>query len=161
MYELYWGQEIFLLKLFNFLIIAAGISTGTCFFLKSLYIFFVFYQGRYERLVIRRTLYELFHLVKIQSYHIFFPWQCIFISFQSPSLCLHETWPKLGILSINYNIRYFKMVAFCVSAIIADMSLDILEHVKGLNIKHLPETKLAVRIGNHTGSCCAGTMTSE
>lgn len=53
------------------------------------------------------------------------------------------------------------MVAFCVSAIIADMSLDILEHVKGLKIKHLPETKLAVRIGNHTGSCCAGTMTSE
>lgn len=47
------------------------------------------------------------------------------------------------------------VVLFCVG-IIADISLEIMEAVKSFKIRHLPETELCVRIGNHTGSCCAG-----
>lgn len=45
---------------------------------------------------------------------------------------------------------------FVVKGIIADISLEIMATVKNFRIKHLPEIELCVRIGNHTGPCCAG-----
>lgn len=44
----------------------------------------------------------------------------------------------------------------CFQGVIADMSLDILHEVGSFKIKHLPNEDVKVRIGNHTGSCCAG-----
>ena len=43
-----------------------------------------------------------------------------------------------------------------IAGIIADISLEIMETIKAFEIKHLPETELCLRMGNHTGSCCAG-----
>ena len=40
---------------------------------------------------------------------------------------------------------------------IANMSLDILSAVTRFKIRHRPEVKMRIRIGLHTGSCCAGT----
>lgn len=56
----------------------------------------------------------------------------------------------------NKNKTKRKNVRFFVVGIIADISLEIMETAKTFQIKHLPETELCVRIGNHTGSCCAG-----
>ena len=42
------------------------------------------------------------------------------------------------------------------SGIIASMSLDIVAKVGRFKIKHLPHVDVKVRIGAHTGSCCAG-----
>lgn len=36
------------------------------------------------------------------------------------------------------------------------MSLDLLEEVKLFKVAHLPGEQLQIRIGNHTGPCCAG-----
>lgn len=36
------------------------------------------------------------------------------------------------------------------------MSLDIVQEVKDFKIKNLPEEQLRVRIGIHSGPCCAG-----
>jgi len=38
------------------------------------------------------------------------------------------------------------------------MSLDILNSVKKFKMKHLPEECVQIRIGYHTGSCCAGKV---
>lgn len=38
------------------------------------------------------------------------------------------------------------------------MSMDILEEVKRFKVKHLPNEIVRVRIGVHTGPCCAGNM---
>lgn len=47
------------------------------------------------------------------------------------------------------------------SAVIADMSLDILAGVKVFTIKHMPEEDVQVRIGCNTGPCCAGTLIED
>ena len=39
---------------------------------------------------------------------------------------------------------------------IADMALGILRRLMNFRVKHLPETEVRVRIGIHTGPCCAG-----
>ena len=39
---------------------------------------------------------------------------------------------------------------------IADMSLHILSALMKFKLHHLPEVKVNVRIGMHTGPCCAG-----
>ncbi|KAL4223565.1 hypothetical protein ACF0H5_017035 [Mactra antiquata] len=44
------------------------------------------------------------------------------------------------------------------AGIIADMSLDLLEEVSKFKVKHLPNEVLKVRIGMHTGPCCAGVV---
>jgi len=36
------------------------------------------------------------------------------------------------------------------------MSLDIVREVSKFKIRHLPDSQIRVRIGNHTGPCCAG-----
>ena len=41
---------------------------------------------------------------------------------------------------------------------ISRMSLRILEAVKTFRIRHKPEEQLKIRIGLHTGSCCAGVV---
>ena len=38
------------------------------------------------------------------------------------------------------------------------MSLHILSALMAFKLQHLPEVKINVRIGMHTGSCCAGTF---
>jgi len=38
------------------------------------------------------------------------------------------------------------------------MSLQILEAVKTFRIRHKPDEQLKIRIGLHTGSCCAGVV---
>ena len=43
---------------------------------------------------------------------------------------------------------------------ISRMSLQILEAVKTFKIRHKPEEQLKIRIGLHTGSCCAGVVRS-
>lgn len=43
--------------------------------------------------------------------------------------------------------------------IMAEMSLDIIHKVEHFKIRHLPQEDLKVRIGLHTGSCCAGMRT--
>ena len=43
---------------------------------------------------------------------------------------------------------------------IADLSLNILSALLQFRPKHLPELKIRVRIGIHTGSCCAGKSSS-
>ena len=40
------------------------------------------------------------------------------------------------------------------------MSLQILEAVKTFRIRHKPDEQLKIRIGLHTGSCCAGVVTN-
>ena len=39
---------------------------------------------------------------------------------------------------------------------IANMSLDLRDCVKRFKIRHLPQRRLMIRIGLHTGSCAAG-----
>ena len=41
---------------------------------------------------------------------------------------------------------------------IARMSLALLENVENFKIPHLPEKKLELRIGLHTGPCVAGVV---
>merc|ERR1719367_1823582 len=41
---------------------------------------------------------------------------------------------------------------------ISRMSLSILQAVTTFTIKHKPDTKLRIRIGLHTGPCCAGVV---
>ena len=41
---------------------------------------------------------------------------------------------------------------------ISRMSLQILEAVKTFRIRHKPDEQLKIRIGLHTGSCCAGVV---
>ncbi|KAL3858495.1 hypothetical protein ACJMK2_013083 [Sinanodonta woodiana] len=41
---------------------------------------------------------------------------------------------------------------------ICDMSLEIISNIMGFKIKHMEERKLMVRIGIHTGPCCAGVV---
>jgi len=36
--------------------------------------------------------------------------------------------------------------------------MDIVKAVGTFKVKHLPNEELRVRIGNHTGSCCAGKL---
>ena len=38
------------------------------------------------------------------------------------------------------------------------MSLSLLEAVKSFRIKHKPDVSLRIRIGLHTGPCCAGVV---
>jgi len=40
--------------------------------------------------------------------------------------------------------------------IIADLSLDVVEDVSVFEVKSAPGEEITVRIGLHTGSCCAG-----
>lgn len=54
----------------------------------------------------------------------------------------------INIVNLIYQLYFL--------GIIADMSLDIRHKVGSFKIKHLPEEVVKVRIGNHTGSCCAG-----
>lgn len=49
------------------------------------------------------------------------------------------------------------LLLFNFKGIAADMSLDILHKVRTFKMKHLPEEDMKIRIGLHTGSCCAGT----
>eukprot|EP00116_Pleurobrachia_bachei_P002806 sb/3463068/ len=44
------------------------------------------------------------------------------------------------------------------SSEIADMALTLLEHIKTFKIRHKPQTKCMLRIGLHTGPCCAGVV---
>ena len=53
------------------------------------------------------------------------------------------------------NIKQHCYVHY-ITGIIADMSLGIRQGVDNFKIKHMPTEKLKVRIGVHTGSCCAG-----
>lgn len=39
---------------------------------------------------------------------------------------------------------------------IADMALDILSALMYFTVPHMPQQKLKIRIGAHTGACCAG-----
>ncbi|WAR14307.1 GCY13-like protein, partial [Mya arenaria] len=57
-----------------------------------------------------------------------------------------------------YKVETIGDAYLVVSGIIADMSLDILTRVQTFKVKHLPNEKLQVRIGNHTGTCCAGVV---
>uniref|UniRef100_A0AC34RNB6 Guanylate cyclase n=1 Tax=Panagrolaimus sp. JU765 TaxID=591449 RepID=A0AC34RNB6_9BILA len=41
---------------------------------------------------------------------------------------------------------------------IADLSLSLLEAIKLLEIPHLPDTKINIRIGAHSGACTAGVV---
>ncbi|XP_064600977.1 receptor-type guanylate cyclase gcy-13-like [Liolophura sinensis] len=41
---------------------------------------------------------------------------------------------------------------------IADLSLDILLATEGMSVPHLPEVKIQVRIGLHSGPCVAGVV---
>ena len=41
---------------------------------------------------------------------------------------------------------------------ISRMSLSLLEAVKSFRIKHKPDVSLRIRIGLHTGPCCAGVV---
>lgn len=41
---------------------------------------------------------------------------------------------------------------------IATMALDLLHQSGRFKIKHLPEVPLQLRIGLHTGPCCAGVV---
>lgn len=41
---------------------------------------------------------------------------------------------------------------------IADMALDLLHQSGRFKIKHLPDVPLQLRIGLHTGPCCAGVV---
>jgi len=41
---------------------------------------------------------------------------------------------------------------------IARMSLELLERIKRFEIKHLPEKKVQLRIGIHSGPCAAGVI---
>ena len=42
---------------------------------------------------------------------------------------------------------------------IANMSLDLLSALyTGFQVRHLPDTKLRLRIGLHTGPCATGTQ---
>ena len=52
-------------------------------------------------------------------------------------------------------------VVFLLLGEIADMSLDILDEVSAFKLKHMPNEKLRVRIGLHTGPCCAGRHTYQ
>ena len=45
------------------------------------------------------------------------------------------------------------------AANIADMALELLSGTLNFRISHLPEQKLHLRIGIHTGSCAAGKIT--
>lgn len=47
-------------------------------------------------------------------------------------------------------------IFFLFPAVIADMSLHILEKMSEFKVKHLPKEEVMVRIGIHTGPCCAG-----
>ena len=44
---------------------------------------------------------------------------------------------------------------------IADMALTILSASKGIKIPHLPERKLEIRVGIHSGPVCAGVIGSK
>ncbi|XP_060579361.1 atrial natriuretic peptide receptor 1-like [Ruditapes philippinarum] len=44
------------------------------------------------------------------------------------------------------------------AGVIADMSLDIIKEAGKFRVKHLPEEEVRVRIGMHTGPCCAGVV---
>ena len=50
------------------------------------------------------------------------------------------------------------LLTFVFPGEIADMSLCILSALLQFRPKHLPERKINVRIGVHTGSCCAGNF---
>ncbi|XP_064612109.1 atrial natriuretic peptide receptor 1-like [Liolophura sinensis] len=41
---------------------------------------------------------------------------------------------------------------------IADMALDILSALMFFTVPHMPQQKLKIRIGAHTGACCAGVV---
>lgn len=61
----------------------------------------------------------------------------------------------------RFSYMYFELQDirfFFFAGVIADMSLDIVENVNRFKIKHMPEKSLRVRVGNHTGSCCAGNI---
>ena len=44
------------------------------------------------------------------------------------------------------------------AAHVADMALDILMDISKFQIRHMPDQKLLVRIGLHSGSCAAGSL---
>ena len=44
---------------------------------------------------------------------------------------------------------------------IADMALDLLDAVLSFKLRHMPDVLLMIRIGLHTGSCCAGEFGIE
>ena len=41
---------------------------------------------------------------------------------------------------------------------IANMSISLLKSLENFRIRHLPNTRLQIRIGFHTGSCAAGII---
>jgi hypothetical protein len=54
------------------------------------------------------------------------------------------------------RVLLHKISFFFSPGVIADMSLDIIKEAGKFRVKHLPEEEVRVRIGMHTGPCCAG-----
>ncbi|KAL5017257.1 hypothetical protein ScPMuIL_006846 [Solemya velum] len=44
------------------------------------------------------------------------------------------------------------------AAQISEMSLNFITALKGFKIKHMPDRQLSIRVGLHSGSCCAGIV---
>ena len=53
-------------------------------------------------------------------------------------------------------IVYVLYISYFLAGEIADMSLHILKALMAFKLQHLPDRKINVRIGMHTGPCCAG-----
>ena len=45
-----------------------------------------------------------------------------------------------------------------IPGIIADMSIHLLNSLNTFSIKHLPYQEVNIRVGIHTGPCCAGEV---
>lgn len=82
---------------------------------------------------------------------------------------------KSGLLQLWFSLLYHRQVEtigdayMCVSGLprrngkkhsgeIANMALDLLNGVTNFKIRHLPGSKLQLRIGLHTGGCAAGVV---
>lgn len=100
------------------------------------------------------------------------------ISVLQKSLCqlkINHCSYKSGLLQLRFSLLYHRQVEtigdayMCVSGLprrngkkhsgeIANMALDLLNGVTNFKIRHLPGSKLQLRIGLHTGGCAAGVV---
>lgn len=100
------------------------------------------------------------------------------ISVLQKSLCqlkINHCSYKSGLLQLWFSLLYHRQVEtigdayMCVSGLprrngkkhsgeIANMALDLLNGVTNFKIRHLPGSKLQLRIGLHTGGCAAGVV---